>query len=101
MHTNTDNTYSNRLMEQSLRGGRTAGYLAASPGGALQRTKVEGVSTTADPRVGNNNMARRETKGGSSSNSSAQSSKNKGRPGTASSSAIQPASSLSHQGSII
>src|SRR5579872_3512631 len=53
--TNTDNTYSNRLMEQSLRGGRAAGYLAASPGGALSRTKIEGVSTMADPRVGNNN----------------------------------------------
>src|ERR1700730_830423 len=29
---NTDNSYSNRLMEQSLRGGRATGYLAASPG---------------------------------------------------------------------
>src|SRR3984893_6464527 len=55
MHKNTDNTYSNRLMEQSLQGGRAAGYLAASPGGALPRTKIEGVSITSDPRVGNNN----------------------------------------------
>src|SRR5579872_6724047 len=54
MHTNTDNTDSNRFMEQSLRGDRATGYLAASPGGALPRTKIEGVSTTADPRVGNN-----------------------------------------------
>ena len=42
MHTNTDNTYSNRLMEQSLGGGRAARYLAASPGRALPRTKIEG-----------------------------------------------------------
>jgi len=39
VYTNTDNTYSNWLLEQSLRGGRAAGYLAASPGGALPRTK--------------------------------------------------------------